>query len=51
MGIMDVLTDRTHLSGLPDGEKRTKCGWNGLESKEVQNGGIYVWPTFLMVCV
>ena len=50
-GIMDVLTDLTHLSVLSNGKKRTECGWNGLESKEVQNGGICVRPSFLMACV
>ena len=50
-GIMNVLTDLTHLSGLLDGEKQTECGWNGLKSKEVQNGGICVRSTFLMACV
>ena len=48
---MDVLTDRTHLSGLSNGEKRTEHRRNGLESKEVQNDGTRVQSIFLMACV
>ena len=47
-GIMDVLTDLTNLSGLLNGKKRTECGWNSLESKEVQNGGTRGSSTFLI---
>jgi len=48
---MDVLTDRTHLSGLIKGEKRTEHRQNGLESQEVQNDGTRVRSIFLMACV
>jgi hypothetical protein len=34
-GILDVYTDRTHMYGLPNGEKQTEHRPNGLESKEV----------------